>query len=446
MKSAATGGDVMRFRSCVLFLSGLAIVTGCQTEAIDDQALALVTTVHVDDGAPPGGDGTPGNPFNNLPDAVEHAGGLSGAITILLAPGQYPLSNTLAIDFPVEVRGSNQLVFDGSGWPTGAVAPGTSTQIVGTAALGTDTLVKVGSETGPVISGGVTFRDLSFVCTSPNAHALHIVKTQGFTVTNNTFSGGNISVFPVASSGLIDGNSMRGVGVGVSVNAGTPGSPADVTVTGNRSSRNRFGGVLLNGSGFDLPETNAHSLEVTVSNNDLSFNAFIPEFSFGIRVFVIRRDNERPGDGQNVGALFAHIEQNLIEGNEIGLTLDAGFPFRNYTTGSGQHACDDRVYEGSVDLELLANTLIDSELAPALLSFTRNSASFDPGELQAWQFLHFATYNISDPHFSLNGFLVDHPATDPFVGGLCPGDVTHEALDNHLVYNQATIPNQQTVP
>jgi len=121
------------------------------------------------------------------------------------------------------------------------------------------------------------------------------------------------------------------------------------------------------------------------------------------------------------------------------MSIDAAFPFRNFS--SNPTRCDERVYHGSFDLDLAGNSLSGSSFAPALISFTRNSTALDPGELAAWQYLHHSTYTISDPDESLDGFMLDHPANDPFVGPTCPADVTPEALLNTLVYNGVTVPN-----
>lgn len=429
----------MTTRNSALSFAGLVLVAGCQTERVDDLTQALATNVHVDDNAPPGGDGSPANPFNNLPDAVDHAGGLGGDIRILIAAGEYELTETLEIDFPVVMQGANVMGDDATGWPSGLVAPGTETVILSTAALGMNTLVKVGSETGPVINGLVAFRNLTFDLGPNFANALHIVKTQDFDVRRCLFRGEdpNIGIFPVASSGDIADNHLS-VGAGISVNAGTPGSPARVQVTGNRAVGNSFGGLLLNGSGFDLPETNADQLDVEVTDNDLSDNA--GGTRFGIRVFLIRRDPGSPGDDQDTGNVTALIEDNRIVGNGIGMTIDAGFPFRNFG-GTPPTMCDPRVYHGSFDLDLNGNDLSGSLFAPALISFTRSNVFFDPsGELPFWQYLHDTTYTISDPDESLDGFLLDHPSNDPFVGGACMEDV-QEQLNNQLVYNGAPVPN-----
>jgi hypothetical protein len=430
----------MRTRNSALAFAAVVLAAGCQTEGVDDLSLAFVSSMHVDDDARPDGNGSPGRPFDNLPDAIDQARGLGGGVRIMIAPGVYELTETLAIDFPVILLGANDMEDDGSGWPSGQVAPDTETVILSAAALGTNDLVKVGSETGPVIEGQVAFRNLTFDLGPNFAHALHIVKAQDFAVTGCIFRGedANIGIFPVASSGLIAYNHLS-VGAGISVNAGTPGSPAVVEVRRNRGRGNSFGGLLLNGSGWDLPETDADQLDVVVTDNDWSDN-HAEGMRFGIRVFLIRRDSGRPGDDQDTGNVTALIENNRIVGNDLGMSIDAGFPFRNFG-GDPPTSCDERVYHGSFDLELSGNELSGSFVAPALISFSRHITYGDPSQLESWQFLHDTTYTISDPDSSLAGFLLDHPGQDPFTGGLCPGDDVRETLANQLVYNGVPVPN-----
>jgi len=60
--------------------------------------------------------------------------------------------------------------------------------------------------------------------------------------------------------------------------------------------------------------------------------------------------------------------------------------------------------------------------------------------LPLWQYLHAATFVVSDADGTLANAWIDHPATDPYVGP-CPGDATHESLGNVLIYNGAVLPN-----
>jgi hypothetical protein len=65
--------------------------------------------------------------------------------------------------------------------------------------------------------------------------------------------------------------------------------------------------------------------------------------------------------------------------------------------------------------------------------------------LPLWQYLHSATYNISDPEGSLAGAWIDHPELDPYIGE-CPNDADHEALHNTLIYNGVAVPYVRSVP
>ena len=57
-----------------------------------------------------------------------------------------------------------------------------------------------------------------------------------------------------------------------------------------------------------------------------------------------------------------------------------------------------------------------------------------------WQYLHAATFVISDRDRTLADARIDHPASDPFLGP-CPGDAAHEPMQNALIYNSVALPN-----
>jgi hypothetical protein len=117
------------------------------------------------------------------------------------------------------------------------------------------------------------------------------------------------------------------------------------------------------------------------------------------------------------------------------VTIDAGFPFRRVGT-----TCDPRVYSGTFELELRGNTLSGSRFIPALIAFTRNQAALHQFPLDLWQYLHSATYDITDPDGTLADALIDHPEVDPFIGP-CPNDAAYELLDNRLIYNGTVLPH-----
>jgi hypothetical protein len=384
--------------------------------------------IHVDDDAAPGGDGSGRFPFDNIADALARAASLWGAV-VVVEPGEYPVSSTLRIQSPIDLRGSNVMEVDDAGWPTGSIAPGTETRIVGTAALGTNALLSVGPSASGVIRG-VEVRNFTFDSGAARGDDVNFNRIQGYSLYNNAFRGlaGN-GIFSVASSGTIVGNYVSVNATGAAVAAGYPASPSTVEFVGNRLVRN-IAGLVLIGSTSRVPET-GDQLDVLVRNNDLSENTRAAGFSFGLRIFTVNR----PGDTQSTGNVRATIGGNRIADNEIGVTIDAGFPFRRVAT-----TCDPRVYSGTFDLEFRGNTVSGSRFIPALIAFTRNQAALHQFPLDLWQYLHSATYNITDPDGTLADALIDHPAVDPFVGP-CPNDAAHELLDNTLIYNGTVLPH-----
>ena len=411
--------------------------------------------IHVDDNAPSGGDGSGAKPYNTIADAVTLARAVGGDPTIKVAPGRYELASTIRIDIPLDLVGSNVMGIDSNGWPTGVVSPGTETRIVGLAPLGVSPLVLVGRSDGAVMQN-VNIRSFTFEAGPGGGSDIEIKKVQNFSVRGNiltapfplpkkqtTISG----IMPAASSGSIIGNYIAGVGCGTCITAGNSGSPASVEFTGNRSVHNLNGGVLLNGSSLGVPDQ-GDQLDAVVQGNDLSQNT--DGNSFGVRIYVIRRDLP---DTQSSGNVHALIRGNRIFGNHIGISIDAGFPYRQVgfpKPSDPTLVCDTRVYTGTLDVTLTDNTLSGSSLTAGLISFTRYTATLDPSQLPSWQYLHNATYIINDPQGSLAGYLKDHPINNPsfpppsYSGILiCAADTTNEPLGNTLVYNGVIVPATQ---
>ena len=390
--------------------------------------------IHVDDDAAAGGNGSANSPYNNLADALAAARETSAAVVINVRPGDYPVGSTLVIDRPLALRGSSVLTRDASGWATGEVAPGTETRIRGTAALGTQPLVLVGRADAVVISD-VEIR--GFVFQAANAAAgveVALRRVQGYMVGDNAFRApAFLGLQSVASSGSVKGNYFTGTSTGAIFNGGFAASPSNVTFSNNRSVANTIGGVLLNGASIDIPE-HGDQLDAIVRDNDLSSNTTSPN-AFGFRAFILRRDPGEPGDTQSSGNIRAQLRGNRIAGNRTGIFVDAGFPYRQVGT-----TCDPRVFSGSIDLVFRGNTVTDSLLASALVTFTRNSAATAPGTLPQWQYLHGAAFTITDPDGTLAGARIDHPERDPFIGP-CFGDATNELLNNTLTYNGALLAN-----
>ena len=385
--------------------------------------------IHVDDDAAPGGDGSARSPFNNLPDALAEAKTTSAAVVIDVAPGDYPVFSSLVIDRPLELRGSSVLIEGADGWPTGAVEAGTETRIFTTNPLGVEPLVAVGRSDGIVISE-VAIRGFVFEG-KLGGNEVVLTRVQDFAVVDNAFRApAFLALQSIASSGRVTANHFTGVGTGVTVAGGYPASPSKVTVTGNRSVQNTIGGLLLNGASIDIPEL-GDQVEAVVRNNDLSNNTLSQ--GFGARFFILRRDPGLPGDTQSTANIRAVLQDNRIVGNRIGVTMDAGFPYRRVGT-----TCDPRVFSGTIDLTLKGNTLTNSLLTPALVTFSRNMAALSPALLPQWQYLHGAAFSIDDREGTLAGAWIDHPATDPFVGP-CANDADHEPLQNTLLYNGETL-------
>jgi hypothetical protein len=388
---------------------------------------AYTAVLHVDAQSAPNGDGSGGAPLQDLGAAVTLANQLGGA-RIIVAPGRYEINTTIRIETPVVIIGSNVMQVDADGMPTGALEPGTESRIVATSALGANTLLIAGRADGAVLPG-VTIANLTLESLSSSAFSLLLTKAQDFTIRNNTFVGPAAFAMSMSgSSGHVVGNYISGVGCGVCVGAGNTGSPAVVDVTGNRIVGNRNGGVLLNGSGSDIDEF-ADELETTVEGNDLSDNAGPNGVSFGVRVLVIRRDLTSVVNTQSTGHVSAIVTGNRIVHNQIGVLIDAGFPYRRVGT-----VCDPRTYSGSIDVTLRGNTLSGSTVTPALITFTRSTNTLTTTMATQWQYLHNSDYTISDPDGTLAGYWYDHPAVDPFLGP-CANDAVNELLANHFIYN-----------
>jgi hypothetical protein len=393
-------------------------------------------TIHVDDDAAPGGDGSARFPYNNLPDAFSAAKASAGPVIIEAAPGRYSVDQSLVIDHSMELRGSSGLVKGADGWPTGEVVRGSETRIVGTALLGTDPLVAVGRPDGLPISG-VTIGGFVFEATTTSVEVF-LTRVQDYSIQNNVFRApAMFGMHSVASSGIVEGNYFSGVGTGAIFSGGYPASPSNVVFQRNRAVKNALGGVLLNGASIGIPEL-GDDIHAIVQGNDLSSNSENLNFSFGVRVFILRRDPGEPGDSQSEGNVHASIVNNRIVDNAMGFAIDAGFPHRTISASAGL-ACDPRVFSGSIDLTLGGNTVTGSHLTPALVTFTRNTAALNPATLSLWQYLHGATFTISDPDHALAGAFIDHPEADPFLGS-CPADKAHETLGNILRYNGSLLP------
>ena len=390
--------------------------------------------IHVDDDAAPGGDGSGRSPYKNLPEAVAAARAASGEVLIKVKPGAYALSETLVIDRSLQLRGSTKQVDSDDAWPSGESTAGTEARVY-SINPSLAQLIVVGRPDASVLEN-VTIRGFVIVGPAPGIGvSVRVNRTQGFWIADNVFRGpAGFAFQSTASSGRVTGNHFSGVGTGAVFTGGYPESPSNVVATGNRSVRNNLGGMVLNGASVDIPEL-GDLLNAVVRDNDLSDNTANASQSFGLRMFIIRRDLGLAGDEQSSANVQALVQSNRIHGNRFGVVLDAGFPYR-----SVDGECDSRVYSGTIDLQMLGNAVTGSLVTPALVTTTRSVASLNVSQLPQFQYLHGATFAILDQDESLAGAHIDHPAADPYLGP-CPGDSTNEPLGNVVTYNGVVLAN-----
>lgn len=389
--------------------------------------------IFVDAGAAPGGDGSARFPYRDLKDAVAAADATPDSVLIEVRPGDYVLTEPLLIDRSLDLHGSTETIEGDDGWPTGDAAAGTEARIVAANPVGTQGLFVVGRGDASVMSD-VSIRGFVFQGATNGVDVL-LRRVQNYELTGNIFRApAFVGMQSVASSGQAAQNYFSGVSTGAILNGGYPESPSSVVFLGNRSVRNLLGGLVLNGASIDIPEL-GDELNAVVRGNDLSDNTTNPSNSFGLRLFILRRDRGAPGDSQSSAHIQALVQDNRISGDLIGISIDAGFPYR-----SVGNVCDPRVFSGSVEVRFAGNTVVGSLLAPALVTFTRNTAALKPETLPLWQYLHAATFVIDDADGALENAWIDHPESDPVLGP-CPGDATHESLGNVLIYNESVVPN-----
>ena len=218
------------------------------------------------------------------------------------------------------------------------------------------------------------------------------------------------------SSGRILGNYVMRGGCGICIVADDVSSPAEVVIIGNRSVRNEEGGLTLIGG----PNSPPGSLSAVICANDLSDNNSQPNsrnanfFSFGLRLFLMSNTDNRT---KISGSVKATVCNNRITNNSAGVVIDAGFAFRtrNSTFDPGR-------YTGRFELTFANNQIHQNTRTPALISFTRFTASNTPAQLnpvgnaQSFKYVESSLYNISYFNGELDGYWFDNPETDPVDG------------------------------
>lgn len=419
------------------------IVSSSQAESVRASNVEL----YVDAAANPGGDGSENNPFRRLTDAVAQARliwqvNTNSKIEISVKPGTYVgrHSNTdpniedlpIRLDVPnLKLKGSTSMLLDDHDLPTGEIESGKETLLKADPPLAANQSLLIIEPADPVLTvQGLEVSELSFnIGNAPSAVlgiAISVESVQDFTIRNNYVTGG---IRTRASSGKIQGNYITEGGAGTVILAGSASSPASVVFRGNRSVNNFNGGLFLNGSA--ITDASFDRLSAVVKDNDLSDNNTNPNAGqgFGIRIVAVRHDPPNQGTSGNVTAT---ISRNRISNNKLGFSIDAGFPYRTF-----EGSPDARLHNGTVNLSLEDNEVVGNLQAPALISFTRNSATLIPSQLSQWKYLERSTFDITDPDGNLNGYWFDHPVSDPLDG---------RTLQNTLSINGVEIPNGRSVP
>lgn len=423
------------------------------------------TNLFVDAAAPLGGDGSREHPFVRITDAVVRARALrqedvkdndqerrredgddqEKRIVIHVLPGTYvgsytntgPKIEPLPIHVDVsdlQLIGSTSMASDEDGLPTGVIEPGSNTLLRADPPLvGAEALLLVGPTTDQVVLERITVAKLS-LDSSNGGDALDVDRVQDFTIRDTFFTGG-FGTYTLRSSGQVLGNYATQTGEGIRIGPGNPSSPARVLVSGNRSVNSRNGGLLLLGSSNSGDGPSGTSLSAVVCGNDLSDNRASNQVQgFGLRFFVIG------GPSLTSGSITATIRNNRIRNNNFGVVIDAGFPYRAQNS-----IPNPRQYTGTYHLTFEDNDIGGNKRTPALITFTRSTASLEPSQLDGpcgtafgcFKYLQDSIFDITYTTGELDGFWFDHPAIEPIDGRI---------LENVLRINGDEIPNGRFIP
>jgi hypothetical protein len=408
--------------------------------------------LYVSAGAAPGGNGSAAAPYRRITDAGAAARTLrtspsenrGTAVVVWVAPGQYVGSSdwaTLArnpaleplpiiLDVPdLALAGATVLAPDAAGFPA-EVVTGTETTLTSREGVsGAQALLVVGPTSADVTGRNVTVRGLILDGgnggKSIDGIDLILDRAQGFAIQATVITGAaDVGIRGRASSGTVEASLMTGVGLGAGLGGGNSSWPAHVVVRNNRAVANVEGGALLAGSGVPIlapmllpvaPGTMFDSLTGEVTGNDLSNNAQDPNLSFGLRLFQLVP--QMPA-GQSSGSLTVAVSGNRIVNNSFGITIDAGFPYRD----------DPRLWSGTFHGSFSGNMVAGNRLASAFITFARFPAVIggDSSSLKTFKYLQDSTFALSYTGGELDGFWFDNPSTDPVDG---------RSLDNTLIVN-----------
>jgi hypothetical protein len=263
---------------------------------------------------------------------------------------------------------------------------------------------------------------------APDRGAIDIRRVTHFEVTGNIVEGAQHGVLTTGATGLIAGNSVSNIGAcGLCISAPLPGNgqanpggrhAPDVDLVGNTVD-GATAAVFLFGSTSGIRQLNDH-LDAVVRHNALR------DAGLGARMSPEIHPAGSPGFSLVNGTITVQFTGNQYEGNSEPYLFDTGFAYRKDVTGpapfdfdvEGPSPCAPRWYTGTFDI-----TLTDEDVrpnnGPSEITFTR---PFGSG-WEDWQYLHYATYRISDPDDVLHTSLpignplrarIDNPAYDPY--------------------------------
>jgi hypothetical protein len=409
------------------------------------------TTVYVDCGAAPTGDGRKQSPFSTITAAVPVAKGLSAQtrVTISIATGvcdheAFPIQ----LDFPVEVRGSRTPDMDSEGFPLGSQdrdtlvtwtppspVPPSVANLAFFRVTGSDVRIVKLSLDAKILPGApgtaAPPRPAPFGLIVQNARDFVIDQLRVVRIGTSVRTQGN-------SSGRIRDSYFGQINAGIVLTGGDAADPPTVMATNNRIEDYWTGAFALAGAG-----PAGRSVRAVIEGND-TFNTWAdtgPSNPFAIRIAPVLG-----GSAFLQGTVAATFEGNRVRGTpRYAIIVNGGQTVRR---------TDGQRYSGSLDVTF-ANNAIDSEgvtRATSLITYTNSRATelaceLDPANtplecptlmgnpLQYWEYLQASNFDLHS-NGELDGALIDHPAVEPVDG---------RVLDNILRINDQVAPNETFV-
>ncbi|HTL54322.1 MAG TPA: hypothetical protein VL361_01530 [Candidatus Limnocylindrales bacterium] len=441
-----------------LGLAALAFSLKCFVVALLWAGSSPAEDLYVDVTASPNGDGSAGNPYWRITDAVNRArSDRQGAtipagetIVIHVAPGTYIGSYSppgsarqmellpIVLNMPnVILNGATVLALDALGLPTG-LAPGTPETILASSdPLGSpmQTLLAIISTTDGGTGNNVTVTGFSFDQPLADHFGTSIFAdhVSGFVIRGNWTRNAGKQVNIRFSSGTLDGNLVTDSpnGVGIYIATGSARFPAQVTVRTNRSIHNGehglqaiatvqhkdpdLGRTKFTALSQSLTEAEAHKLDVTIFGNDFSQN-----HNLGLRLMIISPSYFfNPGDDAFPPTLTATVFGNSMNDNgNYGIDIEGG---DTYAAGS-------KTMHGAFLGTFLGNQLIGNGRNAAIFTFTYGNIPPNDSSI----YLRDSIFEALDLDGELAGFDYANPLNDPIDG---------TPLNNTLVVNGSIMPN-----